>query len=168
LIRGEEDINKITLNINIQLDQMRRVLNNLEISSKPNVVIADWSFMQDDPRFCDLLASLATFVCDDVEVGQLLHQHCESIIRRINEVGGRDIDERTQLQKQYILEETALSLYMTEILDYKVEVYRRGMGFIDYLYSQRPAVLSQLVGNPSLNRRFVSIEDWIRGQESGQ
>ena len=31
-----------------------------------------------------------------------------------------------------------LSLFMTEIKGYNVDTYRRGMGFVDYLYNQRP------------------------------
>jgi hypothetical protein len=50
---------------------------------------------------------------------------------------------------------------MTEIRGYNVEVYRRGMGFVDYLYSQRPGDLMSILGKSTLDRRFISIENWL-------
>ena len=50
------------------------------------------------------------------------------------------------LQRQYVIEETALSLYMTEMRGFNVEVYRRGMGFVDDCYRERLAELMALVG----------------------
>jgi hypothetical protein len=32
------------------------------------------------------------------------------------------------------------------------------MGFVDYLYAQRPADLRTLTGNLILNRKFISLE----------
>jgi hypothetical protein len=70
-------------------------------------------------------------------------------------------EESIKLQRQYLIEETALSLYMTEVRGFNVEVYRKGMGFVDDLYAERPAELMLLLGKSRLDRKFVSIENWL-------
>jgi hypothetical protein len=74
----------------------------------------------------------------------------------------RCYDEGMKLQRQYVMEETALSLFMTEVYGHNLEVYRRGLGFVDYLYSDRPTTLTLITGKSQLNRRFIAIEDWLR------
>ena len=63
---------------------------------------------------------------------------------------------------QYIIEETALSICMTEIRDHSVEIYRRGMGFVDYLYAGHAEAVRSWTGKKVLNRKFVSIEQWVQ------
>jgi len=53
---------------------------------------------------------------------------------------------------------------MTEIRGFNVEVYRRGMGFVDDLYGERPGELMSLLEKPTLDREFISIEAWLAGQ----
>jgi hypothetical protein len=53
---------------------------------------------------------------------------------------------------------------MTEIRGFGIEVYWRGMGFVDALYRERPAELMSLLGNSKLDRKFVSLEEWIADQ----
>src|SRR5882724_2156149 len=50
MIRGEDDLPRINEVIKHQLSQMIRTLNNLGLKRYQNVVVADWSFMQDDSR----------------------------------------------------------------------------------------------------------------------
>ena len=158
LIRGEIDLEHITLNIKIQVQQLTRALLNVGIQSCPHATIVDWSFCQEDRRFHELLFNLKQFVRDDAMVARELSDH----VNRLAHVHGRrgaNTAKGDELQFSYLTEETALSLYMTEIRGYNVEVYRRGMGFVDYLYSQRPAELLTLTGNSILTRRFIALEE---------
>jgi len=50
-IRGEVDIKGINSRIQIQIDQMKRTLDNLGLGSHPNAFVADWSFLEEDHRY---------------------------------------------------------------------------------------------------------------------
>jgi tRNA-dependent cyclodipeptide synthase len=155
LIRGETDRQRITSNITIQVGQLSRALIKLGLGSHANASIADWSFCREDGRYKDLLSKFQQFVRDDATVRRELDDYVDCLL----DVHGRmSVARSAELQFEYVTEETALSLYMTEIRGYHVEVYRRGMGFVDYLYAQRPADLRTLTGNLILNRKFISLE----------
>jgi tRNA-dependent cyclodipeptide synthase len=158
LIRGEMDLERITLNIKSQVEQLTRALVNVGIRSCPHATIVDWSFCQEDRRFHELLFNLKQFIRDDAMVARELNDHLNRLVH-IHSRKGANTAKGDELQFNYLTEETALSLYMTEIRGYNVEVYRRGMGFVDYLYSQRPAELLTLTGNSVLTRRFIALEN---------
>jgi tRNA-dependent cyclodipeptide synthase len=158
LIRGETDRRRITSNVKIQVVQLTRALTKLGLKSHPNASIADWSLCRKDCRYKGLLSELQQFVRDDPTVRRELDDY----INRLLDIHGRkvaSVARCAELQFEYVTEETALSLYMTEIRGYHVEVYRRGMGFVDYLYARRPADLRTLTGKLILNRKFISLED---------
>jgi tRNA-dependent cyclodipeptide synthase len=160
-IRGETHEARIVTNIRLQLEQMNRTLVNLGLNSHSNVRVVDWSFMQDDPRYTGVVASLERLVEEDSWAQQQTARYVAQFAVRF---GGFDVplhDDSIRLQRQYILEETALSLYMTEVRGFNVEVYRKGMGFVDDLYSNRAAELMSLLGKPVLERRFISLENWL-------
>jgi tRNA-dependent cyclodipeptide synthase len=167
-MRGDKDVKSINSRIQIQINQMNRTLTNLGIDCYPNAFVANWSFLEEDQRYDGLLASLQDFVQADPEVRQCLNDHAVYLIHRFYGLESSDLVDSIELQRQYILEETALSLFMTEIRGYNVEVYRRGMGFVDYLYSQRPAALKLLTGAATLKRKFVSIEHWLGCRTNGR
>jgi tRNA-dependent cyclodipeptide synthase len=163
LIRGETNISQINANIQIQLDQITRTLNKVGLGSYSNGTVADWSFLEEDARYAALVSSLADFARKDSAVHQTLSQHATQLLSRFR---GKSLPEESMpLQIQYILEETSLSLYMTEVRGFNVEVYRRGMGFVDYLYSHRSDDVKKLMRASKLNRRFVAIEDWLPSKE---
>lgn len=157
LIRGETDRQRITSNINIQVGQLSRALIKLGLGSRPNASIADWSFCREDGRYKNLLSKLQQFVRDDTTVRRELDDYVDRLLD-IHGRKGTSVARCAELQFEYVMEETALSLYMTEIRGYHVEVYRRGMGFVDYLYAQRRADLRTLTGNLILNRKFIALE----------
>jgi tRNA-dependent cyclodipeptide synthase len=160
-IRGDTNLRRISANIRLQLDQMTQALINVGLSSRPNVMIADWSLLHDDSRYFGLLSSLEKLVQENPMLRQRAGDYATELMNRFHGSDGHNLDERIRLQLQYVIEETALSLYMTEIRGYNVEVYRRGMGFVDYLYDQRPADLMSILDKSTLDRRFISIETWL-------
>jgi tRNA-dependent cyclodipeptide synthase len=157
LIRGETDRQRITSNIKIQVGQLTRAFAKLGLESHPNASIEVWSFCQEDGRYKELLSKLQQFVRDDATVGRELDD-CVNRLLEIHGCKGTSVARCAELQFEYITEETALSLYMTEIRGYDVEVYRRGMGFVDYLYARRAADLRTLTGKLILSRKFISLE----------
>jgi len=156
-IRGLRDVQKVNANIRIQLDQMTQALIKVGLGSYPNAKVADWSFVHDDPQYASILSSLEELVREDSQLGQQAHEYATSLMNRFGALDGQDFGERASLQFKYVLEETVLSLIMTEIRGYNVEIYRRGMGFVDFLYSGRRGDLMRLLNKSTLDRRFVSI-----------
>jgi tRNA-dependent cyclodipeptide synthase len=161
-IRGETDFQRVNANIRLQLDQITRSLINNGLNSYQNVKVANWSYLEGDSRFGNLATWLQKLVQDDPRVAQLADDYAGSLLSRFGEVS-RKSNKSISLQRQYIVEETALSLYMTELQGFNTEIYRRGMGFIDDLYTERRADLMSRLGKHILERRFVAIEDWLSG-----
>jgi len=163
-IRGETDLERIGANIRLQLSELTRSLMHLGLRAHPNAVVADWSLLASDPRHDRLLAVLEGLVCGDPVLCRKLDEYARELMQRFRGSDGRSGRDSMALQRQYVLEETALSLYMTEVRGCNVEVYRRGMGFVDDLYRERPAALMALTGKSKLEREFISIEAWLAGQ----
>jgi tRNA-dependent cyclodipeptide synthase len=159
-IRGEADLHRINSSIRTQLDQTRRALINLGLGCYPNALVADWSFCQEDPRYHNLLTSLEGVVRQDPHLSSRLYDYAAQLLPRFSPTRS-NFEASVQLQVQYVLEETALSLFLTEVRGYNVEVYRRGMGFVDYLYDQRRDRLKLLLCKSTLNRRFIALEHWL-------
>jgi len=160
-IRGETDDSRISANIRLQLEQMKRTLINLGLNSHPNARVVDWSFLQDDPRYVGVVASLEKLVREDPRAQEQADCYVAQFVSRFFAPDGPPHEKSIKLQRQYLIEETALSLYMTEVRGFNVEVYRRGMGFVDDLYAERPAELMLLLEKSTLDRRFISIENWL-------
>jgi len=161
-IRGETNSQRMNTNIRLQLDQITRSLMNNGLNSHQNVKVANWSYLEGDSRFGNLVIWLQKLVRDDPRVGQLADDYARSLLSRFGEASGNS-SKSISLQRQYIVEEAALSLYMTELQGFNTEIYRRGMGFIDDLYSERRADLMSFLGKRTLERRFVALEDWLSG-----
>ena len=161
-IRGEANFQRVNTNIRLQLDQITRSLINNGLNSYQNVRVANWSYLEGDSRFGNLVIWLQKLVRDDPRVAQLADDYARSLLSRFGEASWSS-SKSISLQRQYIVEETALSLYMTELQGFNTEIYRRGMGFIDDLYTERRADLMSCLGKHILERRFVAIEDWLNG-----
>src|SRR5215831_15381222 len=121
LIRGETDRQRITSNINIQVGELSRALIKLGLGSHPNASIADWSFCRKDGRYKGLISKLQQFVRDDATVRRELDDYIDCLLD-IHGRKGTSVARCAELQFEYVIEETALSLYMTEIRGYYIEV----------------------------------------------
>jgi tRNA-dependent cyclodipeptide synthase len=157
LIRGETNIPCIISNTKNQVNQLTRALVNLGIQSFPHAIIADWSFCQNDEQYNRLVSDLQLMAKNNSSMRRELDNQVNRLIE-IHRSKESDVARRTELQLEYVIEETALSLYMTEIRGYNVEIYRRGMGFVDYLYRRRHGDLLALTRKSVLNRKFIPLE----------
>src|SRR5262249_14908946 len=142
---------------NIQVGELSRALIKLGLGSHPNASIADWSFCRKDGRYKGLISKLQQFVRDDATVRRELDDYIDCLLD-IHGRKGTSVARCAELQFEYVIEETALSLYMTDIGVNYIEISGRGMGFIHYLPAQRPADLRTLTGNLILNRKFIALE----------
>jgi tRNA-dependent cyclodipeptide synthase len=161
-IRGETHEARIVKTIRLQIEQINRTLANLGLNSYSNVRVVDWSFLQDDLRYVSLLASLERLVREDPWAQEQADRYVAQFVVRFHAPDGPQHQDAIELQRRYLIEETALSLYMTEVRGFNVEVYRRGMGFIDDLYSERAVKIMSLLKKSTLDRKFISIEEWLK------
>jgi tRNA-dependent cyclodipeptide synthase len=165
-IRGETDEPRIVATIRLQIAQMNRTLRNLGLNSHPNAEVADWLFLQDDMKYTQLLASLEKMVGEDQGTRQQFDWYVGQFAARFALPDGPRREVSIEMQRRYLIEETVLSLYMTEIRGFNVEVYRRGMGFVDDLYAHRPIEMMRLLKKSTLDRRFVSLENWLENSKA--
>ena len=160
LIRGKRDLEGINFSISKQMDQIVAALKNVGLELYSNGRVENWSFCQNDGRYAQLLSNLTHAVRHD----PVLWAELEANVRRALRVHGASAEmdgvECAHLQAEYIIEETALSVYMTEIVGFNFEVYRRGLGFVDYLYDYHPLTIKSLTGKSILHKRFVSLENY--------
>ncbi len=71
-------------------------------------------------------------------------------------------DYNVKVQSRYFLEETAMSIYVTEILGFNCEYYKSlDRGLIVLLYDEYPSMIKELVSKTKLSRKFFSLKELI-------
>lgn len=152
-IRGVADDEMIKARISVQLDQIISALVEAGVKSHGNAILADWEFIQDDHQHTRLLSRLNELI----ERSPILQRQVDTYAARmIHSFRGKI--ENLHYQRQYLIEETALSIYMTEIRGFNVELYRRGMGLVDALYRESSDELMLMLGKSKLDRQFIALE----------
>ncbi len=156
--RGVLDEDEIARRVRNEVAQVRRRLVNCGMGDIPNVIVGTWDLLDQDPAFQRIRSALEEVADTCLDVRAFLRQLVVSLVGTHFEQ--TNVDERlTAIQTEYVLEETALSLFMTEVMGYRVEFYRRmDTGLIVFLYQQRPELLNRMLGKPDLDRTFVSLE----------
>ena len=167
-MRGIDDPGLAGSKVVHELVQFKRTLRNCGLEDGGNVRIATWSLIENDPRFVHILASLRRIVERDPVSLLFLQALCSRLVGRF--VNTHPVSETAlTLQWTYVYEETALSLFMTEVYGANVEVYRRkDEGLIRFLYEERPDLLHRLLRGTELQRTFVSLETVFACDDSGQ
>jgi tRNA-dependent cyclodipeptide synthase len=155
---GDEDF--IKDKVNKEVEQFKRMLNNCGISDC-KTTISTFKLTLNSADYDYLLSRIRILVLSDEIINEYVDVLANKLIVRF--IDNQLIDKKSlQLQKDYIVEETALSLYMTEVLGANVELYRREEeGLIKYLYNEHSSDLMEILNKPFLNRRFLSLESMI-------
>ena len=95
-------------------------------------------------------------VANDDDVARQAALNCMEFLEKFPPTT-QDIEKAMEIQKQYIISETALSIYVNECLHFDYEIYRKGAGFVDYLYSARDQEVRSMSGGSS-RRYLVMLE----------
>ncbi len=157
-IRKIEDDQKINLKVETEVHQFKQRLKNCGIENYQNYKIATWSFVSGYRSYHHILNALGIIARNDADVDAYLNHRASCLIDLI--FNGRSNQYNHSIQKQYIIEETALSLFMTEIYGTNYELYRRmDEGLIVYLYQNKLAEVKDILFGRIPKRTFVSLEN---------
>jgi hypothetical protein len=122
----------------------------------PKLSILSWEDVACDKRVERIGLALERLIDYDAEVSSQARLNCDYFLRKFCGCGPVQ-SKTTELQMQYLINETALSIYMNECLRYEYEVYRRGSGFVDFLYEARRDQIREITGG-SARRKLLSLE----------
>lgn len=156
LIRGESNEEEIRNRVAAQVAQMKVTLAHCGFEPSEKLSIQCWEDIASDLRVAKITQKLEDLIRKDADVAKEAAISCEFFLRKFR--GSGPTPERAaEIQKQYLVAETALSIYMNECVGFTYEVYRRGAGFVDFLYASKPQEVRFLSGG-SANRRLLSLE----------
>ncbi|WDE07495.1 hypothetical protein SG34_011770 [Thalassomonas viridans] len=147
----------ISAKVDKEVAQFKRTLNNCGIPNK-TTEINTWELVSDSLSYHGILSNVEALVANNPVLRDYVHSLANKLIIRF--LNSEQVNAETLLlQKFYIIEETAISLYMTEIYGAQIELYRREEeGLIKYLYKYHTPELKEILHKPVLNRTFISLE----------
>ena len=155
---GDEDF--IKDKVKKEVEQFKKTLMNCGISNDITT-INTFNLPLSSSDFDYLLSRVKRFAHNDEVVDEYIDTLANKLIFRF--VESQQITKETiRLQKKYIIEETALSLYMTEVFGANIELYRREEeGLIKFLYDNHSSDLKAILNQSLLNRKFLALESII-------
>jgi len=154
-IQGEFREEFLRKRVSLQLYQQRQALKNLGFGTHSNVSILSWADIETDEAYLKVLAKTKELAAADRTVSGEVQRLSGSLISKFGSLD--EHSERTRaLQAEYLIVETALSLYMNELQGFDYEVYRRGLGLIDFMYDVCPEKVRGITG--SSNRKLLALE----------
>jgi tRNA-dependent cyclodipeptide synthase len=158
LIKGETDEVFVSKRVTSQLGEMRAMLSHCGYDEPTNLEILSWQTVANEPRLKQVEAGVNKVVQTDCTLSWQADIACRQLL---NKFACHDISEEqgSQLQRQYLICETSLSIYMNECMGYDYEVYRREGGFIDFIYETRPEEVRRISGG-SAKRKLLSLENY--------
>lgn len=155
-IQGKGSDEAIGEKVALQLAQMRVTLSHCGFTINSSLSILSWDDVCSDKRIDEISLAIERLVSSDNEVADKARLNCEYFLRKF--CGGGPVQRKTsELQMNYLINETALSIFMNECIGYEYEVYRKGSGFLDYLYAARPDEVVGMSGG-SARRKLLSLE----------
>lgn len=154
--QGEEDAKASIRVLKITSDTVRMIEKSTSIVGS-RVRVVTWEFVECKPMYRDLVIEIERMLEVDEEVKAFFSQYLKHLVWKFYSVG----DQNTwQWQRRYIVEETAVSIYMTEVAGYNHELYvRHEYGLVDFLYKFRREALRSFLGKKRLMRRFVDLAE---------
>jgi tRNA-dependent cyclodipeptide synthase len=154
-VQGETDSERARKIVRLQTEQFMRALEKVGIVPEPNHMIVDWSYLDDNSRYAEFLKDLNEAIEGDLDLKRRRVEFVSQVLTRASERFEMISPLSSKFEIEYITEETALSLYMTEIVGFNAEIYRRGLGFVDYIYEEKPGILKRLLGRAEMLKQFI-------------
>lgn len=145
-----------------QCENLQAMISNIHkrFNNKDNVRIAKWNDLTRENKYIRLFDGLRRFVKQDKKLREIVDEfvalHVQKFLWRIDQ-------EALKWEERYLLEEIAMSIYVTEILGYPRELWEtppnpKFPDPIGYLYETRTDLIQMLVGNTTLNRKLEILE----------
>lgn len=141
--------------------QSKRIINIITKYKKnnkiENIEVVTWRSLAELQDFKILLKQLENLLEND----KIFNDFVNSIIIELKNRYFNDKQIDKKLEKQYLLWEIAISIYITEIMGYNVEIYPSSdIDFMNYLYKNYSTPLKKLLNNKKLRRSFFSTTNF--------
>lgn len=155
--RGDSHPRKL---VEQQLKDLTTLITSVALEFSPKNQLNDYeitpfSDIRRDARYKSLREKLRRVVARDEETRLVLRDFTEKWAMRVFDKKNRNI---LDIQHKYIVEETALSLHVTETLGFHDEYYRNGdLMFVNWLYENKEHYLKKALGKDRLHRKFHEI-----------
>jgi hypothetical protein len=119
-----------------------------------DVVIESWQTTSARPEFQHLLDAFRATVVQNIDIASVVQEFVSYHVKRFR---WRSDDSGYFWEHRYLIEEMAMSMFVSEKLGYSLEIWealpRSGLADpIGYLYRERPDVVRSLVGKRHLDR----------------
>lgn len=155
-IRGEVDYEEISNKVAAQLTQMRVTLSHCGFTTSGRLRILSWEDIASDDRIGTIEQKLEDLIAADQKIATQAKLNCDYFLRKF--CGSGPVQRRTaEIQMRYLINETALSIYMNECIGFDFEAYRRGSGFVDFLYKKNPEEI-KIISGGSARRKLLALE----------
>jgi hypothetical protein len=155
-VKGITDESIVAAKVALQLLQTKQTLHNCGLTKHQNLDIWSWSNLPDQGLVFSIYKRIHALIADDQYVIHEADRHIEATVSAKNDaVSSRG--QATHYQLQYFALETALSIYMNEVMCFDYEVYRRSMGIIDYIYATQAGFV-KTISNGITRRTVISLE----------
>lgn len=157
-IRGIET-EVIEKKIEKEVDEFNKRLSNCGYGNS-GIDIENMSSFLSENKFLDIQRRILTLINNQEQIFKYINELSMFILdKNKSEVDVKNID--TQLQ--YFISETALSLYVTEILRFHDEFYKQfDRGLVVILYEKYTNDLKRILDKTILNRKFYSLKEIIK------
>lgn len=139
-----------------ETSELARMLHKTGLSDIPGCRIARFSEYLADPDFQKFLSAFNVICLTQNDVQQHLTKLAEELVTKFYPTA---TEETFFWQSRYIAEETAISVYCTEVEQYSNELYVRQEGMlVSYLYERHSDLMRVALGKETLSRKFIALE----------
>lgn len=158
LIKGETDEELVSNRVASQLAEMKAMLSNCGYEESAMLNIVSWTDVADDPRLKEVILGVKNLINTDRTLSWQIDEACQQLLGRF---GSRDSNQNNikDIQKEYLVSETSLSIYMNECVGYDFEVYRKKGDIIDFIYESRSDEVRS-ISRRSCKRTLISLEQF--------
>lgn len=132
----------------------RRVLR--QVDHRERVVIMRWDELANEERYAAVRRQVERYAESELDFGAEIELFVQASLRKVYK-SVPHVDE--VWERRYVLDEVAMTVFVTELLGYWREVWEVVPGEqapdpIGFLYNRRPDLVSALTGKQNLERRL--------------
>ena len=161
IIRGIASQADAFIKAKMQGENLKKMILNVKkkFTELENFELLSWNDLSSQFSFKRILTGVEDHLYKDSELEK---QVIQFIITNIQKFNGRVNLSNKKWERRYLLEEIAMSIYVTEIKGYWLEFWDSPpdphcADPIGFLYKERPDIVKRLVGKNKLNRKLRLI-----------
>jgi tRNA-dependent cyclodipeptide synthase len=151
---------EILAHVDQEFDQLERTLINSGFKDGSKTQIWRWKDIEETEHYRNILVRLTEASHNNREISSFLEPFTCELTAQFY---GADYSEKQlKIQREYILVESALSIYMTEVAGFSHELYKSyDRGLIVELYQHHSELVKKIVGKEELSRHFIALMNLV-------